>query len=149
MTAAKWIAVLVVASSGAALAQPKQATPKVDCEFFEATGSKAKEPSIDPELRPIEKKLKKLPWNTTKQLAHGTQTLQQLKAEGLPVKWGKASVMLNNIVGKSQVQLVVTIDDPAGKRVTNTTTLVSAADYVMWVNETPNDTAHILALTCK
>jgi adhesin HecA-like repeat protein len=130
-------------------ARPKQPAATVDCDFFEGWGSKSAAASVDPALKPIEKKLTKLPWNTWKVLAHGSAKLTKLTPDTLPIKSGKASVTLLNIVGKQQVQLDVQIDNAAGKRTTNTKVLVSAADYVMLVDEAPSNEAHMLALTCK
>ena len=145
-----WIVGLGLAiGSGSALAQPKQEAAKVDCDFFEGWGSKAPAAAVDPALKPIEKKLANLPWNTWKVLAHGSAKLTKLTPETLPLKSGKASVTLLNIVNKQQVQLDVQIDNAAGKRTSNTKVLVSAADYVMVVDQAPNNEAHVLALTCK
>jgi hypothetical protein len=137
-------------------AQPKDTTPvvKADCEFFEisATTVKGAETTFDPTLKGLEKKLKKGPftsWNTFKTLSHGTKTLDRNKSEALPLKSGKASAMLLEIVGKSKVRLEVQADDPAGKRWVNTKVVVDAADFVVWVREAPNNDGHLLALTCK
>ncbi len=144
------VATLALAlGAGSAMAQPKPAPTKVDCDFFEGWGSKAATANIDPALKPIEKKLGKLPWNTWKVLSHGSENLEKLKPGAFPIKSGKATITLLSIVNKQQVQLDVQIDNAAGKRTTNTKVLVSAADYVMLVDEAPNNEAHMLALTCK
>ncbi|MBA3539365.1 MAG: hypothetical protein H0T79_07025 [Deltaproteobacteria bacterium] len=152
------VTAVATASGTPALAQPKGPTPapaKTTCEFFEvsATTTKdAKEMTLDPDLKPLEKKLKKKPfssWNTFKTLSHGTKVLARNMSEALPLKSGKASTMLVEVVGKSKVRLEVQADDPAGKRWVNTKVEIDAADFVVWVRETPNDTGYLLALTCR
>ena len=59
----------------------------------------ARTPAIDPELKPLEKKLKKPPfssWNTFKQLSSGTSSLTKNKAETLKLKQGAATLMLRD-----------------------------------------------------
>ena len=54
-------AALVIATSSAAFAEDK-----ADCEYLEITASTTKAPSIDPELKALDKKLKKPPFASWK-----------------------------------------------------------------------------------
>lgn len=143
----------LVLSSGIGAADPK--SPKVDCQWFEVQGTTqkgVKGPVLDKDLAPLEKKLGSRAfssWNTFKKLAGDTPSLQKLKAAELALKHGKASVMLDDVVGKSQVRLAVQIDNAAGKRTVNTKALVEAGDFIIWADEEPNGDAHLLAISCK
>jgi hypothetical protein len=126
----------------------------VTCDFIEIGATKAKTPSIDPQLAPIEKKLKKAPlssqWNEFKQLSKATKKLEKKKTEAIALKQGAATATLVEIVDTSKVRITVTIDNAKGKQAVNQTTLLDAGDYVIHaVVLPPNDDGHLLAVTCK
>ncbi|HWU87151.1 MAG TPA: hypothetical protein VN253_07750 [Kofleriaceae bacterium] len=154
-----WLSLLLSTLAGPAIADetPAQAPPaavSVTCDFIEIGATKAKTPSIDPKLGPIEKRLKKAPfstqWNEFKQLSETTRKLDKKKTETIPLKQGSATATLVEIVDKSKVRLTVTIDNAKGRQAVNTTTLVDAGDYVIHtVVLPPNDDGHLVAVTCK
>lgn len=129
----------------------------VTCDFIEIGATKgkapAKEPTIDPKLGPIEKKLKKAPfstqWTEFKQLSQATKKLDKKKTETIALKQGSATATLVEIVDKSKVRITVTIDNAKGKQAVNTTTLLDAGDYVIHAVVLPNEDGHLLAVTCK
>lgn len=135
----------------AALAQPAFAGDS-DCSFIEISATKAEKPSMDGDLKPLEKKFKKAPfsaWNVFKKLSSGTVALTKNKPETLMLKQGKASVMLRDRSAK-RVELTVTMDDAAGKRVLEAKPAFRAGDWLMLGGPgAANDDGHILALTCK
>ncbi len=134
-----------------ALAQPAFAGD-ADCSFIEITATKADKPSMDGDLKPLEKKFKKAPfsaWNVFKKLMSGSVSLTKNKPEALRLKQGSASLMLRDRSEK-RVELTVTMDDAKGKRVLEAKPKVTAGDWLMLGGPgDANDDGHILALTCK
>jgi hypothetical protein len=143
------IAGLAVLAAAPATARAEVAT---SCEFLEIAAKQSDKPSIDPELRPVEKKLKKPPfstWNQFKLLSHVQKSLAKKKPEPIGLKIGSATATLVEIVDKSRVRLAITMDDDKGKQVANSTTTVEAGDYVVFVHALANNDGHLLSLTCR
>jgi hypothetical protein len=147
MSPRHWLAAAMVV----ALVQPAFAGD-ADCNFIEITASKADKPSMDGDLKPLEKKFKKAPfsaWNVFKKLMSGSVSLTKNKPEALRLKQGSASLMLRDRTEK-RVELTVTMDDAKGKRVLEAKPKVTAGDWLMLGGPgDANDDGHILALTCK
>ena len=135
----------------AALGRFAHADGKAECDFLEITASNGKAPAIDPELQPLEKKLKKPPfssWNTFHKLATGHVAFAQLKAQTVHLQKGNASVLLRDRTDK-RLELTITLDDADGKRVLDTKQSVNLApDWNVWGHSVGDD-GHIFALTCK
>ncbi|MGN6111181.1 MAG: hypothetical protein ACTHU0_39145 [Kofleriaceae bacterium] len=142
--------------AGAALADEpspmQEPGPQVTCDFIEIGATKGK-PSIDPALRPVEKKLKKAPfstqWTEFKQLSQTQKRLVKKKTEAIPLKQGSATATLVETVDASKVRLTVTIDNAKGKKAVDNTSVVDAADYVIYTIVLPNEDGHLVAVTCK
>ena len=142
----------------AALAVVALTTPAfagdADCDYIEiaATNAKdAKDASIDPELKAVEKKLKKAPftaWNSFKKLSAGKIALTKNKAETVKLVQGGSSVMLRDRSPK-RVELTVTMDNAAGKRILDAKPAFKAGDWLLLVGTNAKDDGHILGLTCK
>ena len=121
-----------------------------DCNYLEIEASSGKAPQIDPELKPLEKKLTKRPfssWNVFHKLSTGEFKLVQLKPESLKLQKGAATLLLRDRVEK-RLELTIAIDGSDGKRWLDTKQSVSVGDWPMWVHTIGED-GHILALTCK
>ena len=143
---------IVVAAVLAGTAHHARADVTADCEFLEISAKAGDKPAIDPALAPVEKKLKKPPlstWNQFKLLSRSQKSLAKKKAEPISLKVGSATATLVEIVDKSKVRLMVTIDDEKGKQVVNNMTTVEGGDYVIVVHELANNNGHLLSLTCK
>ena len=142
-----WLAATMVV----ALAQPAYAGDS-DCSYIEITATRAEKPAMDPDLKPLEKKFKKAPfsaWNVFKKLSSGAVSLTKNKPEMLRLKQGAATIMLRDRTDK-RVELTVTKDDAAGKRVLEAKPAFRAGDWLMLGGPgASNDDGHILALTCK
>ena len=143
---------LVVLASLIALVRVAHAgNNAAECDYLEISASNGKAPAVDPELQPLEKKLKKPPfssWNTFHKLANGHVSLTQLKADTLKLQKGGASLLLRDRTDK-RLELTITIDDANGKRVLDTKQSVNVApDWNIWGHSVGDD-GHILALTCK
>jgi hypothetical protein len=134
--------------AGTALATP----PTADCEVVEVGATTEKTPSIDPALRRIEGKLKKTLGgvaNTYKQLSASNTPLTQNTPNTVPLKNGKATVMLRSRT-KTRFELTVSIDDSGGKRwVANTQAGVDNGDWLMFARDLPNNAAHLVAVSCR
>ena len=146
MRAPIWLAAaLVVATAHAA-----SAGNDADCSYLEISATSGKQPAIDGELRPLEKKLKKPPfasWNVFHKLSSGPIALDKLKAVTLGLREGSASVLLRDRTDK-RLELTITVDGPEGKRVLDTKPSLTAGDWLVLAT-TAKDDGHLLALTCK
>jgi hypothetical protein len=143
--------ILVAVIVGAGVARPALADSKAECDYLEITATNGKAPAIDPELQPLEKKLKKPPfasWNTFHKLAGGHVALVQLKAQTVHLQKGNATLLLRDRIEK-RLELTITLDDADGKRVLDTKQSVNVApDWNVWGHSVGDD-GHIFALTCK
>jgi hypothetical protein len=144
---------LLAALAVAALTTPAFAGD-AECDYVEiaATNAKdAKDATIDADLKAVEKKLKKPPftaWNTFKKLSAGKLTLDANKAATLSLKQGSSSVMLRGRTPK-RVELTVTMDNAAGKRILDAKPAFKAGDWLLLVGTNAKDDGHILGLTCR
>ena len=144
---------LLAALAVAALTTPAFAGD-AECDYLEiaATNAKdSKDATIDAELKAVEKKLKKPPftaWNTFKKLSTGKLTLDANKAATLSLKQGSSTVMLRGRTPK-RVELTVTMDNAAGKRILDAKPAFKAGDWLLLVGTNAKDDGHILGLTCR
>jgi hypothetical protein len=124
---------------------------KVTCDVLEISATTGKEGSIDPTLKPVEKKLKQQPWsyNQYKQLSKSQKTLEKGKAMPLDLKDGSGTAKLVEIVDKTNVRLTVT-EDHGGKRIINTTQNMAANDWLVVGHPVPpSKDGHLVAISCK
>ncbi|HVK78601.1 MAG TPA: hypothetical protein VM734_35120 [Kofleriaceae bacterium] len=148
-------AAVLALAGGASVAHAQAAA---SCTVLEIEASSAASPSIDPELRPFEKKLKKPPfssWNTFKRLGSHALTLQPMKAGELTLVHGKASLILRDVTAgngkKQRVSLGIQLDDDEGKRVLDTKVGVDAGDWLVVGRSLKGEDSRgqIVALSCK
>ena len=145
-----WLAALVASTALASQAYAGDA----DCTYVEITATMnkdAKDATIDADLKPLEKKLKKPPftaWNVFKKLSGGTASLTKNKPETLKLKEATATVMLRDRTEK-RVELTVSLDNADGKRVLDAKPAVKVGDWLVLVVSNTKDDGHILGLTCK
>ena len=133
----------------AALAAPAFADD-AQCDYVEISATNAKDASIDADLKPLEKKLKKPPftgWNTFKKLSSGSASLTKNTAKTLKLSQGSASIMLRDRTPK-RVELTLTVDNAAGKRILDAKPGIKAGDWLL-VGTDAKDDGHILGLTCR
>lgn len=121
----------------------------VSCDLYEVSATTAKNASVDPALKPIEKKLKKLPfsYNTYKVLSKASKSLEKGKTEAIKLAQGSATLTLVETVDKSKVRYTLT-EDHAGKRVVNTTQTIAAGDWSV-TGHPVKDEGHLLAVSCR
>ncbi|MCE9576522.1 MAG: hypothetical protein K8W52_25455 [Deltaproteobacteria bacterium] len=148
---------VALAVAGVALAAPGRALADdtASCSVIEIGATNAKDPSIPPGLKPLEKKLKKPPlssWNSFKVMSSTTLNLSAMRAAPVKLATGQASLMLREIEKREgkrpRLALAVTMDDASGKRVVDSKVSVDAGDTLM-VGSLVNDDGHFLAISCK
>lgn len=124
---------------------------KVTCDVVEINASTGKEPSIDPEIKKLQKKLAAQPWsfNQYKLLSQTSKTLEKGKPESLSLKLGTGTAKLVETVDKSKVRITVT-EDHGGKRVVDNTTTIAAGDWLIVGHPVPpSKDGHLVAVSCK
>ena len=147
------VALVVLGLGCSAYAQPKAKAVETTCDVIEVSASSAKDPSIDPDIKHIEKKLSDFPasWNVFKKLSRVSATLEKGKLSPLNLKMGSGSATLVEIVDKSKVRLTIKLDYNGKTVVNNATVTVEAGDYVVVghpISGSKKD-GHLLAVTCK
>ena len=132
------------------------ADEKASCDFLEISASTTKEGGAAPELRALEKKLKKPPfssWNTFRLLGRQDKVLVQQRAETLKLQLGQAQMILRDVDRKAgrkgRVGLGASMDDQSGRRVLDTKVSVDAGDFLVIGRSLPNNEGHLLAFTCS
>jgi hypothetical protein len=143
----KWLALAIVSVAAVA-----HADDKAECSYLEISATNASAPSLDPDLKPVEKKLRTPPlnaWNTYRKLSGGPFPLEKQKAEPLKLAQGAASILLRDRQSDGKrLELTVSIDGADGKRVLDNKQNVNVGDWVMFGHNVKND-GHILAVTCR
>ena len=141
----------VLASAGEA-----RADGPVSCSILEIEASTGDAPAMDPELKVLEKKLKKPPfssWNTFKHLGGHDVTLEPMKSSSLTLVHGKASLLLREVTArapkKTRISLGVTLEDADGKRVFDSKLQVDAGDYLVVARSMKGNKAQLVAMSCK
>ena len=139
-----WLALALLLASATA-----RADVAAECDYLEISAITGKTPAIDAELKPLESKLKKLPfkWNTFHKLTAGHITLGLNKVVPVKEQDGSATIVLRDRKDK-RLELSITIEDAQGKRVLDTKQSVNAGEWNVWGRNVKED-GHILALQCK
>jgi hypothetical protein len=137
-----------------AFAAPARAD--VACSVWEIEASSAEAPSVDPELKPLERKLKKPPfssWNVFKRLGNHNVSLAAQQVGEVSLVHGKAALLLREVSQrpgkKPRVSLGITLDDAGGKRVIDTKFNVDSGDFFVVGRSLPENKGQLVALTCK
>ncbi len=134
---------------------PASADESIDCSFLEIRASSTEGGKLAPELKPLEKKLKRPPfssWNTFDLLSNSQKSLPALKAQTMKLTDGQATVLFreaNEGKKKRRLALTVTMDDKDGKRVVDIKVNVDSDDYVVVGRSIDGGkNGHVLALSC-
>ncbi len=139
-----------------ALAAPARADDPINCGAFEIRASSTDGGKLAPELKVLEKKLKRPPfssWNTFELLSQNSSTFELKKAKTLKLTDGQATILYREATDKAKKRrfgLTVTMDDKEGKRVVDIKVNVDSEDYVVVGRSTDNGkNGHVLALSCR
>lgn len=151
---------LVMLICGVVAALSVRATPvfadeSIECSFLEIRASSTEGGKLAPELKALEKKLKRPPfssWNTFELLSSSQRALPALKAQTLKLTDGQATVLFREASEgkkKRRLALAVTMDDKEGKRVVDIKVNVDSDDYVVVGRSIDSGkNGHVLALSC-
>jgi hypothetical protein len=149
-----WIGALTALATVAAAPAAAHADA-VTCSIIEIEASTAAPPSMDPGLKPLEKKLRRPPfssWNNFKKLGAQALTLETMKPAVASLVHGKATLILRDMqppgAKKSRLSLGISLDDDAGKRVLDSKVNVDASDYFVVGRSLAGNKGHLVALTC-
>jgi hypothetical protein len=145
-----WLALAAAAAAAALAPRVALADDKAECDYLEIHATAGKPPAIDPELKPLEKKLTRPPlssWTTFHKLSAGHIALAKLKAEPVKLMQGHASLLLRDRKD-ARIELTIALDGADGKRVLDSKQSVNAGEWNAWVHEAGSD-GYIFALTCK
>lgn len=151
---AYWVAAALAV--GVLLTWSSPARADVTCSIVEIEASTGSAPSIDGELKALERKFKRPPlssWNVFKKLGGTSLTLKPQQVGSAPLVHGTFGLMLRDVTEragkKPRFGLGITIDDAAGKRVVDLRVGVDAGDYVIPARSMPGDKGHLVAITCR
>jgi hypothetical protein len=147
---------VIAAALVAGAATPARADAPLACTVLEIEASTSDAPSMDPTLKPLEKKLRKPPfssWNTFKRLGVHSAALEPMKESIVKLAHGKAGLLLREVTRrgdkKARVALGIVLDDEEGKRVLDTKVQVDAGDYLVVGRSLKGGKGQLVALTCK
>ncbi|MGE0869360.1 MAG: hypothetical protein AB7P03_12395 [Kofleriaceae bacterium] len=147
-----WLPLIVMVTATVTVRSAMADEPSVTAAIFEVSATSGKERVVDPELKPLEKKLKRplfASWNQFRVLMKTQKALVKKKDETLKLKIGSATITLVEIVDKSKCRINATMADDKGKQILSNTSTLEAGDYVVYGHPLPNNDGHLLALTCK
>src|SRR5690349_1501856 len=106
--------IAIAMAASVLMAAPAVAQPpvQVTCDFYEIEATNDKSPSIDGELKPLEKYLKRSPfktWNNFKLMSKVSKTLTKKKPEQFNLKSGTGTAELLEIVDKTKARMNVSL----------------------------------------
>jgi hypothetical protein len=152
----KPLVLIAFAVALASTARLDTARADVACSIWEIEASSAKDPSVDPELKPLQKKFKKPPfssWNVFKRIGAHDLALAPQQVGVASLVHGKAGLLFREVTAregkKPRVSLGITLDDAAGKRVIDTKISVDAGDYFLVGQSLAATTGELVAFTCR
>ena len=148
--------IIALACALASTAALGTARADVACSIWEIEASSAAAPSVDPELKPLQRKLKKPPfssWNVFRRVGAHDLTLAPQQVGNANLVHGKAGLMFRDVTArdgkKPRLALGVTLDDAAGKRVVDTKISVDAGDYFLVGQSLSPEKSQLVAFTCR
>ena len=144
------IAIIFAITAAGSIARADDHAGTAECQYLEISATTSKAPAIDPELKALDKKLKKPPfsaWNTFHKLSGGPISLAKQRPNALKLAQGAVSLLLRDRTDK-KLELAVTIDGADGKRVLDNKQALAVGDWSVWGHSVKDD-GHILALQCK
>ncbi len=144
------IAIIFAITAAGTIARADDTGGVAECQYLEISATMGKAPAIDPELKALDKKLKKPPfsaWNTFHRLSGGPISLARQKPNAIKLAQGAVSLLLRDRTDK-KLELAVTIDGADGKRVLDNKQALAVGDWSVWGHSIKDD-GHILALQCK
>lgn len=138
-----------------AWAQDKEQSMK--CEVVEIEATKADQPSMDPDLKDLEKKLKKGPFssfNKFTKLAREGRKLLVLKKERFDTPKGAVEVIIRDIgqptkKKRARLSLGITLETEKGTQYLDAKQSVDAGDFLMFARQLSETHTIVTAVGCK
>ncbi|HET6612081.1 MAG TPA: hypothetical protein VFG83_08840 [Kofleriaceae bacterium] len=152
------LAAATVALFCTAVPRVARAEVTASCQVLEIKARNTDKAHIDPDLKPLQKKLKKPPfasWNTFDSLAGHKKTVVKMSPATLAlVPGGKMTMLLRDRDQppgkKPRYRLSITLDDKSGKRRLDATVKLDRGDWYLIGGESlPGAGTYILAASCK
>ena len=139
-----------------AIAARAHADDTLKCEVVEIDATQTAHPSIDPDLKDLEKSLKKGPfagYNTFKKSARISKQVTVLKVANYSTPHGATELLIRAIdksEGKApRLTLSVGLDDESGKRYVDASQKVDVGKFVLYARTVSDTESIVTAVGCK
>lgn len=150
------IAAAVVATSAPVRAQKKTATTTMTCEVVEIEASNDEKPSIDPELKDLEKKLKKGPFSAYNKFVKSARIAKKLEvmvADAFDTPKGEVTLIIREIdkpsKKRTRLSLGIQLETESGKQYIDTKSNVDAGDFLMFARTVSDKQSIVTAVGCR
>lgn len=139
-----------------AFASRAHADDTLRCEVVEIDATSSDKPSIDPDLKDLERSLKKGPfaqYNTFKKSARIAKTVSLLREEKYQTPRGSVELLVRDKSkdGKKAARLSVSIglDDENGERYVDATQKVDVGKFLLYARTVSDKESIVTAVGCK
>jgi hypothetical protein len=150
------IAAALVATAAPARAQKTAKTSSMTCEVVEIEASSAEKASIDPELKDLEKKLKKGPFSAYNKFVKSARIAKKLEvmvAEAFDTPKGEVTLIIREIdkpsKKRTRLSLGIQLETEAGKQYIDTKSNVDAGDFLMFARTVSDKQSIVTAVGCR
>lgn len=154
------IAAAVIATAAPVRAQnqkdKKTATTTMTCEVVEIEASTAEKASIDPELKDLEKKLKKGPFSTYNRFVKSARIAKKLEvmvADAFDTPKGEVTLIIREIdrpsKKRTRLSLGIQLETESGKQYIDTKSNVDAGDFLMFARTVSDKQSIVTAVGCR
>ena len=153
------IAAVVVATSAPVRAQNqkgKKTATTMTCEVVEIEASNDEKPSIDPELKDLEKKLKKGPFSAYNKFVKSARIAKKLEvmvADAFDTPKGEVTLIVREIdkpsKKRTRLSLGIQLETESGKQYIDTKSSVDAGDFLMFARTVSDKLSIVTAVGCR
>jgi hypothetical protein len=152
---ALWLA-LGLTAVATPISRPAFAEETLKCEVVEIIASTTDKPSIDGDLKDLEKKLRTGPfsaYNTFVKSARLARQAARLKAERYDTPKGAVEIVIRGLdrpaKKRPRLSLGVQLEDEAGKQYIDADMSVDAGDFLLFARPAGNKQTIVTALGCR
>jgi len=147
---------LLIAMALVGTAAPARADDKTTCEVVEIEASASEKPSIDPDLKDLEKKLKKGPfsaYNKFVKSARVSKTMEVMVSQSFDTPKGEVDLIVREISKakkkRTRLSLGIQLETESGKRYIDTKMTVDAGDFLLFARTVSDKQSIITAVGCR
>ena len=155
MSSPRILAVLIAAGLAVA-ATPAHAEESVTCEVVEIEASVADKPSVDPELKDLEKKLTKGPFSAYNRFVKSARIARKMKvmvSETFDTPKGEVDLIVREISKsakkRTRISLGIQLENEQGKQYIDTKSNVDARDFLMFARTVSDKKSIVTAVGCR